>query len=221
MNYKDKTADQIISNKLIDHSSWHFFQASSWLDLAKRTTYVGPLHYAAFELRYGIEYLLFQLLVLTKKELTESDYKECLGNPKKMSKMLKDHERPYKKLSRFTELANSLILNKPNILYWDLSELFKYWGTASEFLHFVGAQVRTYNSKEWNISAIAKIEGILEKIWGKINKTHGIGLFDPDLMKPQVRDIWFDYLNDKIKDENVINRLKLIAPLLANGFLVK
>ena len=41
--------------------------------MAKRTMSVGPLHYSAFELRYGIEYLLFELLTLTKAEITEDD----------------------------------------------------------------------------------------------------------------------------------------------------
>src|SRR5437762_13601654 len=35
-----------------------FFQARSWLDYAKRASSPSAIHYAAFELRYGIEYLL-------------------------------------------------------------------------------------------------------------------------------------------------------------------
>ncbi len=214
MEFQGKTADQIISCNRFSHSSWHFLQSKSWLDLAKRTMSVGPLHYSAFELRYGIEYLLFELLTLTKAEITEDDYQKCLGSPDEMNKMLKNFERPYKMLSRFTEIANSLILNKPKILYWDLSEIFKFWGIASEFLHFRGTHNRTYESEEWIISSIARIEGVIDDLWKKVTETEGIGLLNPDTMKPSVRDIWHDYLADKINDDSVRTRLDLIKPLL-------
>lgn len=214
MEFRGKTADQIISNKPLDNSSWHFLQAMSWIDLAKRSMMVGPLHYAAFELRYGIEYLLFQLLVMTRKELGESEYRKCLGDPKKMKQLLMNEGRPYQKLSRFTELANSLINNRPSLLYWDLSELFKYWGKASKYLHFVGAQIYTYRSEEWVISSIADLESIVEPIWKKTTQTLGVALYDPDRMQPQVKDIWLEYLNDKITDDTVLFRLDLIKPLI-------
>lgn len=214
MEYRGKTADQIISNKSLNHSSWHFHQAMAWIDLAKRSMKVGPLHYAAFEIRYGIEYLLFQLLILTRKELGESEYKECLGDPKKMKQLLKNEERPYQKLSRFTELAQSLVNNGPSLLFWDLAELFRYWGKASKYLHFVGAEIHTYQSEEWVISSIADLESIVEPIWEKTTQTLGIALFDPNRMQPQVKDIWLEYLSDKITDETVLFRLDLIKPFI-------
>lgn len=90
MDPEGKSADQIIANPRYDYSSWHFFQSKSWLDLAKRTMLPGPIHYAALELRYGIEYLLFELLLLTRKEISEEEYRNCLGKPTAMSKMLKE-----------------------------------------------------------------------------------------------------------------------------------
>ena len=99
------------------------------------------------------------------------------------SKMLKDFERPYKKLARFTEISNSLILNKPKILYWDLSEILKFWGTASEFLHFLGTHNRTYDSEGWIVSSIARIEAIIDNIWSRVTGTEGVGLLNPDTMK--------------------------------------
>jgi hypothetical protein len=52
MKPEGRSADQILANPPVDHSSWHFFQAVSWADLAKRTQKPSALHYAAFELRY-------------------------------------------------------------------------------------------------------------------------------------------------------------------------
>ena len=125
MDPEGKSANEIVANLRMDHSSWHFFQSKSWLDLTKRTLLPGPLHYAALELRYGIEYLLFELLILTRKEISEEEYKKCLGDPSAMHKMLKEEGRPYKKLARFTEIAMSLDSNPLNLKYWDLLDLFR------------------------------------------------------------------------------------------------
>src|SRR5579862_4936955 len=88
MDYTGRTPDQILYNRAFDDSSWHFFQARSWIDLAKRSSLPSAIHYAAFELRYGIEYLLFELLVIASESLSEREYQECLGQPKVMKKML-------------------------------------------------------------------------------------------------------------------------------------
>src|SRR5210317_899583 len=146
MNPENKSANQIIKTERFDHSSWHFLQAKSWIDLAKRDQLPTILHYAAIELRYGIEYLLFELLILTKDDLTESEYQKCLRKPDKMKKMLENAETPYNKLSQFTKIAFKLTPNIPKLIFWDLNKLFLYWGIASEFLHFVGSQSNTYNS---------------------------------------------------------------------------
>ena len=70
----------------------NFFQALSWLDNAKRSQVPSAIHYAAFELRYGIEYLLFELLVLANKNLTQVEYERCLGDPNEMKRCLRHLE---------------------------------------------------------------------------------------------------------------------------------
>jgi hypothetical protein len=59
--WRGKSPKEILTNTPVDHSSWHFFQARSWLDYATRKDAPAAIHYAAFELRYGIEHLLFEL----------------------------------------------------------------------------------------------------------------------------------------------------------------
>jgi hypothetical protein len=54
-NFTGRTPDEILNNVIVDSSSWHFFQALSWLDYAKRSQAPSAIHYAAFELRYGVE----------------------------------------------------------------------------------------------------------------------------------------------------------------------
>src|SRR5213075_2723190 len=110
----------------LDHSSWHFFQAHSWLDYATREDAPSAIHYAAFELRYGLEYLLFELLVLANESLTPAQYDRCLGNPAEMRRMLKNRGPNYDRLAEFTQAILSLEPNAPKLRYWDLNELFRY-----------------------------------------------------------------------------------------------
>ena len=80
--FVDKSPNQILSYAPKNHSSRHFFHARSWVDYTKRASSPSAIHYAAFELRYGIEYLLFELLVLASESLTVKEYLDCLGDPK-------------------------------------------------------------------------------------------------------------------------------------------
>ena len=213
MKPENKSANQIVKTERFDHSSWHFLQAKSWIDFTKREQLPATLHYAAIELRYGIEYLLFELLVLTKENLTESEYQKCLRNPDKMKKMLKNAEAPYNKLSLFSKIVVKLTPHAPKLMFWDLNKLFHYWGIASEFLPFAGSQSYTYDSQEWLISSIARLEKPLEEIWQSVTQTAGIGLLKPSTMSTAARDIWNDFCQDKIAEESLELRLKMVQPI--------
>ena len=141
MKPEGRTANEILANEVLDHSSWHFFQAVSWLDFAKRTQRPAALHYAALDLRCGIEYLLFELLVLASRGLTEQEYRKCLADPKAMKKALRSSNLDCDKLAEFTRILLSLDRRAPELRFWKLDDLFRYWGTASELLHFVGASL--------------------------------------------------------------------------------
>jgi hypothetical protein len=213
MKPENKSANQIIKTKRFDHSSWHFLQAKSWLDLAKREQLPTILHYAAIEFRYGVEYLLFELLILTKDNLTELEYQKCLRKPDKMKKLLKNAEAPYNKLSIFSKIILKLTPDVPKFMFWDLNILFKYWGVASEFLHFVGSQRDTYDSPEWLIKSIARLEKPLEEIWQSVTQTAGIGLLKPSTLSPVAQGIWDDFLTGKITEESVEFRLQTVQPI--------
>ena len=57
--HKNRTPEQILVAERLFESAWHFWQALSWLDYAKRKTNISALQYAALELRQGIEHLWF------------------------------------------------------------------------------------------------------------------------------------------------------------------
>ena len=145
--------------------------------------------------------------------MTESEYQKCLRKPAKMKKMLKNAEAPYNKLSIFSKIILKLTPDVPKLIFWDLNKLLQYWGIASEFLHFVGSQSTTYDSQEWLIKSIARLEKPIEEIWQSVTQTAGIGLLKPSTMSPIVKDIWNDLLQDKITEESVEFRLKTVQPI--------
>ena len=214
MNPEGRSAEQILSNALIDHSSWHFFQAVSWIDLAKRTQRPSALHYAAIDLRYGIEYLLFELLVLTSRGLTEEEYRRCVGDPHALKKALQSSEVSYEKLAEFTRILMSLVPGSPKMRYWKLGELFKYWGISSELLHFVGAHSRTYGSTDWFIKSLARLEEVITPIWTASTTTLGFGLLSRDTMEPEVRQAWEEFSSGTLSEGDLKLRMQIIQPVL-------
>lgn len=154
------TAEQILANPLLHHSSRHFAQAASWLDYLLRTQKVSAIHYAAIELRYGIEYLLAELLVLNGKLITEAEYQECLGKDgfAGMKGKLGKAGAQYEKLAVFTMMVFS-VSSSPRFTVWNLAALSRSWGIASKYLHFRGSHTRTYADDKWLIPAIAELQG--------------------------------------------------------------
>ena len=217
MKQKDplgRSADEILANKPIGHSSWHFFQARSWLDLAKRTQNASALQYAAFELRYGLEYLLFELLFLTNPTLDENVYKRALKGAAEMRKMLENLGPNYTKLARFTELGLSVTPYGPKFHRWDLTEIFRSWGEASDYLHFVGPHLLTHQKTEWLQQAFVKLDQILEPIWTAVTQSTGVGILNPRQMEPEVLAVWQSYSTGSMSEDEVLVQLRKLGPVL-------
>lgn len=214
MDFTGRTSDQILRNPIFDDSSWHFFQARSWIDFAKRSQLPSAVHYAAFELRYGIEYLLFELLQLVNESLTQRDYEKCLRDPGMMKKMLSPLGANYQRLAEFTAVLLSSDPHAPKFLFWDVGMLFRYWGTASEYLHFVGAQKLTYQDANWLIKSLAALEGPLEELWVGVTGTVGKGIMRPSGMQPEVHAAWLDFSPGAISKDDLSLRLRILDPVL-------
>jgi hypothetical protein len=211
-DWQGKWPNEILTNRPLDRSSWHFFQARSWLDYATRENAPSAIHYAAFELRYGIEYLLFELLVFASESLSLREYEQAIGDPKQMKTMLASPARNYAKLAEFSKGVVSVDPHAPPVLIWNLNDLFRYWGWASEFLHFVGPHSVTYFRTDWTVKAIAKLDSALTRLWSAITNTVGIALIRPSNMEPEVRQAWTEFKSGALGKDDLIRRLKIMQP---------
>ncbi len=83
--HKNRSPDQILNAGRLFDSAWHFWQALSWVDHAKRNTSISALQYAALELRQGVEHLWFDMIVTSVGgELDIREYSRCKGDSTKM-----------------------------------------------------------------------------------------------------------------------------------------
>ena len=213
-DWRGKSPNEILTSSPLDHSHWHFFQARSWLDYATRENAPSAIHYAAFELRYGIESLLFESLLLASESLTLREYRQAIGNPKETKKMLESPARDYAKLTEFTKIVVSVDSHAPPLHFWSLDDLFRYWGRASEFLHFVGPHATSYSDAAWIAKAIARLDSVLNTVWSNITGTIGNPLMKPSQMPPEVRQAWTEFKDGTLSKDDLIRRLKIMQPAL-------
>lgn len=102
----------------------------------------------------------------------------------------------------------------PEMRFSNVKELFRYWGTASEFLHFAGAHAFTYKNLEWTIKAIARLEAITEKLWHEVTTTVGSAIMRPSKMQAEVRQAWEEFAAGTLSTRDVITRLQILQPAL-------
>jgi hypothetical protein len=210
-NHKGKTATDIIKLSIFE-SIGYFHRAVSWLDLFERSNSWPTLLYACIEGRYGIEYLLFEELVLgTGLTLSRQDYERCVKEPTSLKKLINKIIPNYKKLKQFTEAVAHFMPELPPIISWEPNDLMRSWGELSSLLHWCGNRLETVENEECKKEALKKAKAVLLPIWEKINSGRS-ACMTPENMKPKVHKIWLQFKEDKIDIESVEDQLKLLDP---------
>lgn len=212
-SHMGRTPEEIVSTEVHLDSVGYMYRAMSWLDYAKRTSIFPASFYAAIEGRLGIEYLLFEELVIsTGANLSRSDYARCVkeGNLKKtLDRVSPDYER----LQEFAQVVISVEPQAPRLVKWDLGQLMKIWGKLSEYLHWCGAKTETTEDPTWAKYALSEIEASLFFIWEKMT-TGQSGILHPAQMHPEVRELWEQFKYGEISVETVKFRLDYLRPEL-------
>ncbi|EDY83793.1 hypothetical protein VDG1235_3420 [Verrucomicrobiia bacterium DG1235] len=164
---------------------------------------------------------MFELLVITGKLVNRSEYEKCIGRKVALERLLKKNEPNYEKLIEFSKALNSIQQLGVRLIYWPLSDLMRYWGVASEFLHFFGSHEETYKNERWLLASSARLESVISEIWKELEENDAIGVFDIDRLQPEAKRSWEDYSTGKIDIENVKLRMKIAHPIIRNRKLNK
>lgn len=142
--YRGRTPEQIISERVHFGSVGYTYRALSWIDVVKRQRNVCALQYAAHDARQAIEQLLFEEIVFSVgTQLDRKEYEKCKGNSTKLHKIIIRLNPDYNKLAQFTKAIISTFPQSPPFIIWDHKVLIRHWRTVSGYLHWAGEASET------------------------------------------------------------------------------
>ena len=213
-SHTSRTPEEIVGEKLYFDSAGYFYRAMSWLDHFEKNDQFPALLYTCIEARYGIEYLMFEELVIsTGANLTIEEYEECLKNPTKLYNVFRRISPDYDRLQGFAKIIVSLAPGFPKMIQWNLKKLLKSWSTISNYLHWCGSKNNTTELKEWRDNAGVKVRNAVEPIW--LNITSGkSGMMHPKDMHPEIHELWQQYKDNKVDAEGIKIRMAILKPML-------
>jgi hypothetical protein len=210
----NRTPEEIIQENSYLDSAGYLYRAVSWLDYFQRIDHFPALLYACIEGRFGIEYLLFEELVMgTGAKLSREEYEKCLKEGTKLKKAIDRLVPDYKKLQQFTAAIISIEPGLPKLIFWEPAELMKSWGTLSKYLHWFGASIETTEIASWRAAACTEVSQVLDQIWQKMSSGQS-GIMQPENMNAEVREVWLDFKIGKIDLDGAKIRLDLMKPVL-------
>jgi hypothetical protein len=213
--YRGRTPEQIISERVHFDSAGYMYRALSWLDVAKQGRNVCALQYAAHDSRQSIEQLFFEELVLcVGTQLDRSKYEKCKENSTKLHKIIRRLNPEYKKLGQFTQAIISILPQSPPLIIWDHKKLLRYWGNISGYLHWPGEPAETIESTEWFQKGIEAVEEAGNYIWEK-NQAGFTGIMMPQNMQPEIRDCWERFRAGEIDLDSVKHTANNSLPVLS------
>lgn len=207
-----KTPEEIVRVEHFD-SAGYLFKSMAWLDYFTRVRSFSPLLYACADARHGIEYLLFEeLVVSTGANLSVEDYRRCVNERNRFVKTIAQLTPDYDRLKQFTRIVVGLEPTAPKLIDWDHKFLMKAWGELSHYLHWFGARLLTTEKQDWLDSTFAEIKQIIEPLW--INITSGrSGIMHPKDMHPMVREIWGRFRVGEIDENGARFQMKFLEPV--------
>jgi len=212
--HENRTPEEIVEYDRAFESTWHFWQALSWIDYAKRKTNIAALQYAALELRSGIEHLWYEIIITAVGgKLDEHEYSRCKGNSTTMYKILDRLSPNHAKLVRFSKIAVSLDPHGLQLVEWDIGQLRRLHSEASGYLHFLGRPAESTASSQWFVEAFTVLENGATPVLHNLT-TARFGQLRISDMPPEVKDAWEGFLDGQLSEDDVRRRLQLAQPVL-------
>lgn len=212
-----RTAEEIVGENLYFDSAGYFYRAMSWLNYFDKNDKFTALLYSCIEARYGIEYLMFEELILsTGSNMTKEEYEECLKQPTKLYNVFRKISPDYERLQGFTKIIISFDENAPVLIQWNLKKLLKSWGSISNYLHWCGSKDKTTESTKWRADTATKVRSAIEPLW--LNMISGnSGLMHPKDMHPEIYNLWIQYKANKLNANEIRSKVEILSETYDNN----
>jgi len=202
---------------------WHVWQVNNWLRFDNGRHLGNVLAYVAYELRCAIERCLFELLFFMKEcKFTTEEQKKCRtwdGLNSLMNETSPSYKE-YQKHVAFTNIATKVMgMQVPQVIPVNIAFLRDSWQRVSNYCHKHLVPEETFDNKEWVENGFAEISKTLAE-FERINKG-SFGLGRKSSMPQEVRDLYNDFLGDKIDEGQVERSLIIMEPILAKRKYLK
>jgi hypothetical protein len=163
--------------------------------------------YAAFEMRNGIEQLMFTIIAAC---LTDKLDRTVVEKCRKKDGLF---ESNYTLMCKFANALRTEEPRVPKIAEWDIKILRRRWLEISSYCHSP-LIAKDVEQPKWFDDGRSLLEGIYDYFVKTISGTAGTGAIDSSGAQPIVRQLQDDFLAKKITLEQVVGRLRIIRPLL-------
>jgi hypothetical protein len=210
-DFRNRSPEEILSDKNHYESSGRVFKALSWLDLANRTRTVSALEYAALETRLATEQLVFEeLIVGVGTTLDQKDYKKCKGDIDEMTKVINRLIPQYEKLVDFTK---AMMKTDFPVTKWDNRKLNFYRGKVSQYLHWSGGLDETVQSEKWFQRGLEIVGEAANYMWHGLTSGN-TAVMNLKILEPEMLELWNLFLTYQITLETAVLRADILEPLL-------
>ncbi|HEY1717605.1 MAG TPA: hypothetical protein VGH42_04825 [Verrucomicrobiae bacterium] len=218
MNSPRRTHPTLFTQRNKD-AGWCIIQAHSLLQEAiKNGKNSSFLMYAAFEMRTGIEQLMFTIIAacLTTK-LTREVVDRCRKKDGLFT-VLSDVESNYTLMCKFANALRAEEPRIPKIAEWDIKILKRRWNDLSSYCHSP-LVIKDIEQPKWFEDGQKLIEETYDYFVNTLSGTAGTGAISSSGGPPIICQLQEDFLAKKITIEQVITRLRIITPMLSSDSL--
>lgn len=193
---------------------WLAIQCRDLALIAEHEKNANLMVYACLEARNAIEQLWFEIYMLLKGgSMAKEDFEKIKKRQGGWADAIKELEPQYRKLTQFAAIIMKLDKRAPyGIAVWDFRKLVRIWNRLSLYCHAQGHPQPTMGNQDWVTGGLNLVHEVFQYFSDQL---HGAanGILRPENMSPEARMIWNDFASEKIDEEQVEIRLRLVAPL--------
>ena len=211
------THEQLINSPRETSAEYHILSARSWRQTGESKRLHTPLVYAAFEYRCAIERTAVELYATMRDDIEGADDMSKIGSFGALLSRIREIGGGNEKLLQRTLIFNRIVaefapLEKP-LAMPSPSKLHDFWTKLSAYCHRQLHPGKTWELPEW----VERGYGLLDEVdcyLVFLYVEHSFGAVPTSSLQPEVKQTKIDFLTERIDENQLRLRLKIMAPVL-------